>query len=416
MLQISSTQAAELIVRILAQSALSPVAQAAADHEPQIRRTFLDAVKQAQGVVPMDELEQFIALGHSGTGGPLYIMEDALKELERALLGNVEPAPVNWLNLRSAAGAKDLPSAFNAALVSGAGAAEVCVVSGDLLTVKEAEKIALQSRIDEIDKLIDLLPESRQAEIDALLTEMRSKATDVRNIEKQIVRLREEARAVAPSASVPKLPKTSAFADLERLPVGAQMGKTETLKAIKSAVVKVHGGEADFSYVLNSPIAKGKMPGLFTDQRVAHLSTKETKNFIRLLNGTVDDESVRALHIVVHESGHGMSPYFKLSATSANRVTATGTYFEEGLNELFSRRITEQITGQLSTSVAYQTFVEDFAWLEARVGEKALLGVWAESTEAGRIGAVDKLIAKLPGAKGMTWQNLKDKSLMRVVK
>jgi len=94
---------------------------AAAKYEPRVKRLFLRTAREARAAVPMADLEHVLSLGHPGTGAPLYVLEEALKVWERALLGDgVEAAPVDWFRAAAAAIQTDLPSILHQVLVSGA--------------------------------------------------------------------------------------------------------------------------------------------------------------------------------------------------------------------------------------------------------------------------------------------------------
>lgn len=90
MLVVSPAVAAEFLARLVTASPskkLHAVAEAAARHEGRVKGIIVRAVRNAQAIVPMAELEQVLSLGHSGTGAPLYVLEDVIRAYGDALLG-----------------------------------------------------------------------------------------------------------------------------------------------------------------------------------------------------------------------------------------------------------------------------------------------------------------------------------------
>lgn len=126
-LVVSVAVASELIARLLHDNPshrLAPVAQAAARHEGIVRRLFVASAKTARAAVDMSHLETVLGLGHSGTGAPLYVCEDALKAFETALMG----AELTHGQRFAASKSSSLPEALTKTMTAGANAGELCVV------------------------------------------------------------------------------------------------------------------------------------------------------------------------------------------------------------------------------------------------------------------------------------------------
>jgi hypothetical protein len=76
----------------------------------------------------MEELEQTLSLGHSGTGAPLYLLEPIIQILSDTLTGTEkEVRAAQMRRLAIAEGANGIVSVLNTALATGAESAEFCV-------------------------------------------------------------------------------------------------------------------------------------------------------------------------------------------------------------------------------------------------------------------------------------------------
>lgn len=126
-LEMTARSAATLIVRLSA-SKLSPVAKAAQKHEAGVERLTIAAVRAARSNVPMDALEDVLALGHTGAGAPLYIVEPAIQTIYDELFGEMTDEQIGDASHRTflrelKAPKKKLPKSLADANVDGAKAA-----------------------------------------------------------------------------------------------------------------------------------------------------------------------------------------------------------------------------------------------------------------------------------------------------
>lgn len=115
------------LTRLLSKQ-LSPVAEAAVHHEKDVASLFVRSVKAARETVDMKHLESVLALGHSGTGAPLYVCEEAIRALEVGLMG----AELTHAERFAAKRSSSLPEALSGALTAGAEANEFCVVNTEI--------------------------------------------------------------------------------------------------------------------------------------------------------------------------------------------------------------------------------------------------------------------------------------------
>jgi len=136
-LQLSPRAVATLVHRLCTPK-LTPVAKAAHRHEAAMRRVFLNAVKEVQDAIPMDQLLEVLNLGIGGTGAPLYVLQPVFDMLLEQTALTHQHSP--YMRAAAAAGGT-VSGVLGAALADGAGAGEFCVVPSPTPTfIKSSNK------------------------------------------------------------------------------------------------------------------------------------------------------------------------------------------------------------------------------------------------------------------------------------
>lgn len=121
-----SPRVVALLLARLSKTKQTPVARAAEKHERAMRRAFMSAVREAQDAVPMGELEA--ALGMPGWGAAAYVLQPVVDMMLEPTERRSEVEPY----VRAAAGKQTVAGVLGAAMGSGAGSSELCVLEETL--------------------------------------------------------------------------------------------------------------------------------------------------------------------------------------------------------------------------------------------------------------------------------------------
>lgn len=200
----------------------------------------------------------------------------------------------------------------------------------------------------------------------------------------------------------------------KRFDASKTMTISDAISEMQKALTKTGLGKSRIKSVdLNTGAGGGYAP---SNEKI-RMSSKHTDGLRKFLSGERTSETLKGLHVTVHEVHHSFS-----NALHDNTLGKPFSFIEEGLVEKKARDVTSLLFGsgidalRKKVFTVYQENVAALNWYEKRYGEKRIKALWEAPTKQGRLDVVGEDLGRslrdVVNAAGLTKKELQDWDLI----